>query len=150
MLERILPDQVNNEFWGYKSSSVAFLVIAIISAARSLIHMFSPDGGAESIATIDLNVEGANIIVAMFALWSLSQLLMAVFYFLGYFRYQSLIPLMYIFIIIEYAARIGVGLFKPIETMGTAPGAISNFILVPLAILLFIFSIREPESQTQH
>jgi len=112
--------------------------------------MFSPDGGAESIATIDLNVEGANIIVAMFALWSLSQLLMAVFYFLGYFRYQSLIPLMYIFIIIEYAARIGVGLFKPIETMGTAPGAISNFILVPLAILLFIFSIREPESQTQH
>jgi len=144
MFEKILPGQINNEYNGYKVSEIAFLIIAIISVARSLLHIFLPDGGAESIATIDLNIEGANVIVSMFALWGLSQILMATFYLIVYFRYKNLIPLMYIFIIMEYATRIGIGLLKPIETMGIAPGAIGNFIIVPLAVILFIFAIIEP------
>ncbi len=144
LLEKILPEQVNNEFRGYKFSAYSFLAVTIIFAARSLIHIFSPDGGAESIATIDLSVEGANTIIGIFAQWGLSQMLMAVFFLVVYFRYKSLIPLMYIFIIIENAARIGVGLFKPIETVGTAPGGIGSLILVPIAVILLIFSILEP------
>ncbi|MHA2153322.1 MAG: hypothetical protein ACXAAQ_15210 [Candidatus Thorarchaeota archaeon] len=152
MLEKILPKQINNEFPGYKFSAYAFLGITIITVARSLAHMFLPDGGAGSIATIDLTVEGAVTIIGIFAQWGLSQLLMAVLYIVVYFRYKSLIPLMYIIIIAEYVGRIGVGLLKPIETMGTAPGAAFNFIIIPLAILLFIFAIREPtqESKPSH
>ncbi len=146
MLDKILPEQINNEFTGYKFSAIGFLVLTIITIARSLAHMFLPDGGAESIATIDLNVEGAEIIVSIFALWGLSQLLMAAFYVIVYLRYKSLIPLMYIFIVIEYAARIGIGLLKPIETVGTAPGAIGNLIFIPLAVILFIFAIMEPKN----
>jgi hypothetical protein len=144
-LEKILPEQVNNEFTGYRFSLIAFALISIITLARSLLHIFLPDGGAQSIATIDLNVEGGSIIVSMFALWGLSQLLMGVFYIIVYFRYKSLIPLMYIFIFVEYTARIGIGLFKPIETIGTAPGAIGDFIIAPLAIILFIFAVLEPK-----
>ena len=147
MIEKILPEQVNNDFSGYKFSAIAFLLLAIISIARSLAHILLPDGGAASIATIDLNVEGANIIVGIFAQWGLSQLLMAVFFVVVYFRYKSLIPLMYVFIIAEYAARIIIGLMKPIETTGIAPGAVGNLIIMPLAILLFIFSIRVPDQE---
>lgn len=144
MLEKILPEQINNEFPGYKFSVYAFLAFAIMTVARSLAHMFLPDGGAGSIATIDLSVEGAEIIVSIFAQWGFSQVLMGIFYFIVYFRYKSLIPLMYIIIITEYIGRIGMGLLKPLETMGTAPGAVGNFIIIPLAILFFIFAVREP------
>ncbi|MGY5878736.1 MAG: hypothetical protein RTV31_00740 [Candidatus Thorarchaeota archaeon] len=149
MLEKILPEQINNEFSGYKFTVYAFFAFIIMTVARSLAHMFLPDGGAESIATIDLNTEGADIIVAMFAQWGLSQLLMAGLYIIVLFRYKSMIPLMYIIIIAEYAGRIGMGLLKPLETVGTAPGAIGNFIIVPLAIILFIFSIREPKPKKE-
>ncbi|MHA2047803.1 MAG: hypothetical protein ACXAAO_11300 [Candidatus Thorarchaeota archaeon] len=152
MLEKILPKQINNEFTGYKLSAYAFLGITIITVARSLAHMFLPDGGAGSIATIDLTGEGAVTIIGIFAQWGLSQLLMAGLYIVVYFRYKSLIPLMYIIIIAEYVGRIGMGLLKPIETVGTAPGTVFNFIIIPLAILLFIFAIREPtqESKPSH
>jgi hypothetical protein len=145
MLEKILPKEINNKFPGYKFSEYAFLGLTIITVARSLAHMFLPDGGAESIATIDLSIEGADVIVAMFAQWGLSQLLMAVLYIVVFFRYKNMIPLMYIIIIAEYSGRIGMGLLKPFETLGTAPGAIGNFIIVPLAIILFIFAIIEPK-----
>lgn len=144
VLEKILPEQINNEFSGYKFTVYAFLLITIITIARSVAHMFLPDGGAESIATIDLSVEGADIIVSIFAQWGLSQLLMAGLYLIVYFRYKSLIPLMYILIITEYVGRIGMGLLKPLETMGAAPGGIGSVLVIPLAIVLFIFAIREP------
>ena len=144
MLEKILPEQINNEVPGYKFSAYAFLVITIITVARSLAHMFLPDGGASSIATIDLNIEGAVTIIGIFAQWGLSQLLMAGLYFVVYIRYKSLIPLMYLIIVAEYVGRIGMGLLKPIETLGTAIGATWNLIIIPLAIVLFIFAIRVP------
>lgn len=147
VLEKILPEQIKNEFPGHKFSAYAFLIITIITVARSLAHMFLPDGGAESIATIDLSVGGADIIVSIFAQWGLSQLLMAGFYLVVYFRYKNLIPLMYIIIIAEYVGRIGMGLLKPLETMGTAPGGIGSLLVIPLAIILFIFSIREPNQE---
>ncbi len=147
MLEKILPIQVDNTFAGHRFSKYAFLIISIITVARSLAHMFLPDGGAESIATIDLSVGGADVIVSIFAQWGLSQLLMAGFYLVIFFRYKSLIPLMYIIIIAEYVGRIGMGLLKPLETMGTAPGGIGSLLVIPLAIILFIFSIQEPNQE---
>jgi len=146
-LEKILPEQISNEFQGYRFSEFAFLVLIIITVARSLAHMFLPDGGAGSIATIDMNVEGADIIISIFAQWGLSQLLMAGVYIIVYIRYKSLIPLMYIIIFFEYLGRIAVGLLKPMETIGTAPGAIANLLFIPLALVLFVFAILDPNKE---
>jgi len=144
VLSKILPKEIHNEFPGYKFSLYGFLIIIIFTVARSVAHILLPDGGAGSIATIDLTVEGADTIIGMFAQWGLSQLLMAVVYIVVLFRYKSLIPFMYMIFISEYIGRIIVGLFKPIETLGTAPGAIGNIPLILLGVILFIFAILEP------
>lgn len=149
MLQKILPEKIDNTFSGYEFAAYAFLILTIITIARSLAHMFLPDGGAQSIATIDVNVEGGVTIIGIFAQWGLSQLLMASVYVIVYVRYKSLIPLMYLIIFVEYAGRIVMGLLKPLETVGTAPGAIGNLIIVPLAIILFIFSIRESNPKNE-
>ena len=58
-------------------------LVAIVSTIRSLIHIFAPDGGANSIAGLAVDVAGGANIVAMFAQWGASQLILAIFYWLS-------------------------------------------------------------------
>jgi hypothetical protein len=121
-----------------------------MTVVRSLIHVFAPDGGAQTIATIPLDSfsrEGASAVILIFALWGLSQLIMGIFYVIVCLRYKSLIPLMYLFILFEYLMRLILGVLKPIESTGTAPGAIINFIFPPLVIILFLLSLNKSQSK---
>jgi hypothetical protein len=114
--------------------------------ARNLVHMFAPDGGAQSIATIPLDSftpNVANTVILMFALGGLSQLLIGIIYVAVLWRYNALIPFMYLLMILEYGLRIVLGTLKPIETTSTAPGAIGDYVMVPLAIIMLILSLRE-------
>jgi hypothetical protein len=86
----------------------------------------------------------------IFALWGLSQLLIGIVCGVVLWRYQALIPLMYLLMIFEYGMRIVLGLIKPIETIGTAPGGIGNFFIVPLAIIMLILSIRNYDREAQN
>lgn len=141
---KILPKVVDNKYMGLRVAQYVFLLITIITLGRSLVHIFSSDGGAQSIATIPLDTytsEGAASVVMIFSLWGLSQLLMGFVYIVVYIKYKSLIPAMYVLLIIEYAMRMVVGAMKPIVTVGTAPGAVGNYIFVPLCMLMLILSL---------
>ena len=143
----ILPKQADNQYQGYKISVWIFLLITIFTIARSCIHIFAPDGGAASIAGIDVSSAGGSNVVSMFAFWGLSQLLMGVVYLVVFFRYKSLIPFMYVLILAEYIGRIAIGFIKPLEVSHTPPGAIGDYILVPLAIIMLILSLRRPRKK---
>lgn len=146
---KVLPKEFNDNYTGRKISLYFFYLFTIMTLVRSLIHMFAPDGGAQSIATIPLDTftdEGANTVILVFSLWGLSQLIMGIFYVIVSWKYKSLIPLMYIFIFFEYAMRFLLGIFKPIETTGTAPGGVVNYVFIPLAVILFLLSINSKKS----
>lgn len=141
---RILPKTIDNVYKGNPISKYVFLLLTVITIVRSLIHIFAADGGAQSIATIPLDSytsAGAATVIMMFSLWGLSQLLMSVVYGVVYLRYKSLIPAMYVLLIIEYIMRIVIGIMKPIVTAGTAPGVIGNYILVPLCVIMLLLSL---------
>ena len=139
----ILPKQADNQFQGYKIAVWIFLLITIFTIVRSCIHIFAPDGGAGSIAGIDVSGAGGSNIVSMFAFWGLSQLLMGVVYLVVFFRYKNLIPFMYVLILAEYIGRIAIGFIKPLEVSHTPPGAIGDYILVPLAIIMLVLSSKK-------
>jgi hypothetical protein len=80
----------------------------------------------------------------MFALWGFAQLLMGLVYVVVFFRYKSLIPFMYILIIIEYSGRVLIGMAKPLIVSHTPPGAIGDYILIPLAIIMLVLSLKIP------
>jgi len=110
--------------------------------------MFVPDGGAQSIATIPLDTfstKGADVVIMVFALWGLSQLIIGIIYGVVLWRYQAFIPLMYLLMILECGMRIVIGVIKPIETTGTPPGAIGNYIIIPLAIAMLALSLRNSD-----
>ena len=141
---RLLHAVVDNNFRGIKLSHYAFLLLTAATLVRSLIHVFAPDGGAQSIATIPLasySAEAAATVILMFSLWGLSQLLMGIVYLGVYLKYKSLIPAMYVLMIVEYAMRIIIGQMKPIVTTGTAPGSVGNWIMVSVCVVLLILSL---------
>jgi hypothetical protein len=146
MLNRLFPRQVTNDYSGSVIAKWVFILLTLTTIVRSLIHMFAPDGGAQSIATIPLasfTSNGANTVILIFTLWGLSQLLLGIFFVVVLWRYQALIPLMYLLLIFEYVMRIVLGTLKPIETIGTAPGATLNYVVVPVALVMLFLSLRK-------
>jgi len=60
MLEHLFPQNKTNTYRGNPIAKWVFVLLTIVTTARSLVHMFSSDGGAQSIATIPLDSFTAN------------------------------------------------------------------------------------------
>ena len=142
ILEIILPQKIDNSLKGSKLPFFVFAIYAVISTGRSLIHLLATDGGAGSIAGMDLSVTGAQGIILAFALWGSSQLILALIQIIVVLRYRALVPLMYCLLIIEILLRQLVGYLKPVSFAHTPPGAIANQIILPLALLMLVMSVR--------
>jgi hypothetical protein len=149
MLDRLFPITAANEYRGASTAKWVFAALTVLTIGRSLAHILLPDGGAQSIATIpldDFTTNGAAAIIHVFALWGLSQLMFGLLYVVVLWRYRALIPLMWLFAVIEYSGRLLLTFAKPLEIEGTAPGAIGNYILIPLALLMLVLSLKEQKS----
>lgn len=145
----LLPSRLTEQYRGLRAPVWALAALTLVSLGRSLTHMFSADGGAQSIASIPLDTFGdaaADAVVFVFAFWGLSQLMMALVYVVVLWRYQALVPLMWLFVLLEYLGRWGIGQVRPIETVSTAPGEIANFVLIPLAIMMIVLAMRRRRS----
>jgi hypothetical protein len=115
-----------------------FIVISIISTVRSCVHLLAPDGGAGSIAGMDLSVAGASGIIFAFGLWGSAQLVYAFVQLVVAFRYRSLVPFMYALLLVETLLRMLVGRMKPVTFAHTPPGAFANYVMLPLAALMLV------------
>ena len=141
VFDTLLPVPADNTIRGMKLPAYLFCLIAIVSTVRSCIHIFAPDGGAGSIAGMDLSVSGANEVVFAFALWGSAQLIYALIQLVVAFRYRSLVPFMYVLLILETLLRMLVGHMKTVTFAHTPPGAIGNYVILPLAALMLILSL---------
>ena len=139
--EILLPAKIDNTIRGTKIPFYVFALYAIVSTVRSCIHLLSPDGGAGTIAGMNLSVAGADGIIFAFALWGGSQLLFALIQLLVVIRYRSLVPFMWLMLALEILLRELVGKMKPISFAHTPPGAIGNQIILPLAVVMVVWSL---------
>ena len=145
MRNRLLPSSFNNEFDGHSAALWLFGLITTVTLGRSLAHVFLPDGGAQSIATVPLSQYSSGAessVISIFAIWGLSQLLLAIVMLIAALRYRSMIPLLYLFLICEYVGRIFIGIFKPLETLQSPPGATGSFIILGASLVGLLLSLR--------
>ena len=145
MRNRLLPSSFNNEFDGHSAALWLFGLITTVTLGRSLAHVFLPDGGAQSIATVPLSQYSSGAessVISIFALWGLSQLLLAIVMLIAALRYRSMIPLLYLLLICEHVGRICIGIFKPLETLQSPPGATGSFIILGASLVGLLLSLR--------
>jgi hypothetical protein len=134
----LLPSNPTN----YRGPAIAVwitTILLVVITARSLVHLFAPDGGAQSIATIDTSVAGGGNIIAIFGQWGASQLLLVGALWILRLRYRGLIPFILFVLLLEPFLRSLSGHLKPLVTLGTAPGAALNWVAVPVvAVTLYL------------
>ena len=144
-VRNVLPANttVFNGFPVIRWLTVPFLVVAI---ARSLVHLFSADGGAQSIAGIDITVEGGNNIVALFHQWGAIQLILAVVLAVLFTRYPGLTSLVLLALVADPVLRDVAGQIMPVTSTTTPPGAALNAPVFVAVLALFVASLAERKS----
>ena len=148
----LLPKTANNEFEGNKIALWGFILFTALMTWRSIIHMFFEEYGFHTIANfIVLNGDpDPNLILyRFFSLWGLSELIICILCWIVVIRYKSLIPLMYVLWILEWAVRLFYyPIFKDyidpnLYNLGPTPGIEGALYAVLILLVLFLLSIKK-------
>ncbi len=146
ILDILLPAKAENTIRGSKWPLYLLILVASIGLVRSCIHIFAPDGGAGSIAEMNLSFTGANEVIFAFALWGAEQLIYALLQWVVIdgsliLRYRSLVPLMWIMQFLETLGRILVPKLKPVTFAHTPPGAYQNDLFLILSVSMAALAV---------
>lgn len=147
-VKRVLPSE---PFFynGHKSIRIITALYLLVVVVRSLVHLFTSDGGANSIAGIDISVEGGDNIVAIFHQWGAIQLMLAGLLCVLFFRYPGFTPLVVLTLAIDPIMRAIAGQMMPVTSQSTPPGEALNWPVFLTIVILFAASIAESSSNKE-
>ena len=141
-LKKVFPSELSS-YVGYRIVRITTALNLMVMIGRSSIHLFSSDGGANGIAGIDISVAGGDNIIAIFHQWGATQLILALFQSLLFFRYPGMTPLVLLTLAVEPVMRFIAGQMKPLITDGPPPGESFNGVAFIILSALFIASVSE-------
>ena len=141
MLRTLFP-AAGQPYPGGRGPGFFLVLITAISTARSLVHLLAPDGGAGSIAGINLGVAGGANIVAVFGQWGASQLVLALLQWLVVLRYRFLVPAMLVVLVLEQLLRLLAGRLKPLQIDTPPPGAYGTYVVLALGLVFLALAVR--------
>ena len=139
-IKKVFPENPS-KFEGFRLVRLITSLYIIVMVARSCIHLFAADGGAQSIAGIDTSVEGGDNVIAMFHQWGAIQLLLAALLLVLFFRYPGLTPLILLTLALDPVMRFIAGQIMGVTSNQTPPGETLNGVSFCLLLVMFIASI---------
>jgi hypothetical protein len=145
VLARVFPPHIDNTYRGHPLALWLFVPVVLLKTAIAFGTIFNGRGAAQSADGIPLDTfgpGGADAVVALFALWGLSQLVFSVLGVLALARYRAMIPLVFLLLLLEHLARRWILLVMPIARTGTPPGIYINLVLLALMIVGLTLSLR--------
>jgi len=145
MLNRVLPQRIDNTYRGHPLALWLFIPILLVKTGIALGAMFNGRVAAQSADGIPLDsfgAGGAQAVLALFAIWGLSQLVFSVFGLLVLIRYRAMVPLMFVLLLVEHLLRRLMLLVRPIARTGAPPGIYINLVLLVVIIVGLVLSLR--------
>ena len=147
-IKKVFPNELSR-FEGIRLIRLIAALYMFVMVVRSCIHLFAPDGGAQSIAGIDTSVEGGDNIIAIFHQWGATQLLLALFLTLLFIRYPGMTPLIVLTLAVEPVMRLIAGQMKSVTADGAPPGESLNGLSFVFLAVLFIASVLEKRARKE-
>lgn len=145
MLNQVLPQRIDNTYRGHPAALWFFIPVVVVKTGIALGTIFNGRAAAQSADGIPLDsfgASGAAAVVALLAIWGLSQLVFSVLGVLALIRYRAMIPFMFALFLLEHLARRWILLVKPIARTGTPPGLYINIALLVVMIVGLALSLR--------
>ena len=139
-IKKVFPKNPSR-YEGFRIIRLIAVLYMFVMVVRSCIHLFAPDGGAQSIAGIDTSVEGGDNIIAIFHQWGAIQLILAILLLVLFFRYPGLTPLILLTLTFDPVLRFVAGQQMSLTTTGTPPGEALNGVAFYLLLVLFLGSL---------
>lgn len=150
LINKILPETINNDFNGSKIALYGFYPILAMMIFRSLTHFLSESAGLVNIANINIlplidGIDPNNLVYLFASLWGASQLILTLLIIVIFLKYKSLLPLLWIILIIDILFRFVSGSIHPLTEeyySAVPPGRLSQLPLLTYGTLMFFLSIR--------
>ena len=144
MLSPLLPRQAGNS---YQGSRLALWFLGALVLLKCVIGFNSIINGQDVASTADgipldtFTPAGARAVVSLFALLGVSSLMFSVLCVVVLIRYRSLVPLMFVLVLLEHLGKRLVHQFMPITTTGSPPASIVNLIILTLIVAGLMLSL---------
>lgn len=129
----------NEHYRGRAFGWITLLLFGSLNLFRGSIHLLKADGGASSIAGIDLTLNGA-VILTLFATMGWSQLLLAGIDFAVALRFRALVPLLVGYHLLhQIGSAIILWGWRPLPV--DAPGKFGALAILPVVLAAFIAAV---------
>ena len=158
ILGRLFPARIDNT---YQGSRIALWILGLLIAVRTmqsvmiLVNGYSIAQSADGIPLETYPAAAAQTIVALFTLSAVNRFVISLICVVVLVRYRRAVPLMFLLLLVTYAAGQLVGRVIPIVRVGQPPAAVMNLTLLGLTIIGLVLSlwkrrgVRNPESSVK-
>jgi hypothetical protein len=144
ILSRLFPARIDN---AHQGSRIALWILGLLVAVRTmqsvmiLVNGYSIAQSADGIPLETYPAAAAQTIVALFTLSAINRLVISLICVVVLVRYRRAVPLMFLLLLVTYAAGQLVGRIVPIVRVGQPPAAIMNLTLLGLTIIGLVLSL---------
>ena len=140
---RLLPPSTNDAYSGSMISAYFLTVFSVLTIVPGCIHEFAPDGGAGTIAGLNLAQNG-GVIIAVFAWAGATQIALGLATLVISLRYRTLVPLMLALTIIERSLHaLNAWVFKNAAAGHHPPEHYAVLLILPLLVVALYLSLQE-------
>ncbi|MEY4953587.1 MAG: hypothetical protein RL299_2011 [Pseudomonadota bacterium] len=145
----LLPPSTNHQYHGSRYAAWFLALYGTGMIVPGMIHSFLPDGGAGSIAGMDLS-HNPTMIFAMFAWAGATQIAHGIVTLIVALRYRSLVPL---FLLVSLLERILLSLSAWVTHAPASghhpPGHYGSLVSLPLILLFLWLALRPAANQSR-
>jgi MYXO-CTERM domain-containing protein len=138
----LLPPSTNQAYVGARASAWFLALAAVLTLVPGAIHSFLPDGGAGVIAGLDAG-NRPELVRSLFAWEGATQLAYGLAMLVVALRYQPLVPLFLVTILVERGLMALQGwVLRPPASGHHPPEHFASLAVLPVAALFLVLSLR--------
>jgi hypothetical protein len=153
MLSRIFPKQFDNAYRGNRFAFWLFVPVVLMELSMGVNSLFNTRTVAMLADGIPLDrygAGGADAVIAIFAIAGLFRVLLALQGVMVLLRYRTMIPFMYLVLLILHLGSKALLLVHPIARSGVSSAHLgSAFVLVLIGMLLIGFVLSLQDKRTE-
>jgi hypothetical protein len=143
----LFPPGTNDQYYGSPAAPPFLALLAAVTILPGSIHTFVPDGGAHSIAGLELG-QSAAMIIGLFAWAGATQVVHGLAMLAVALWYRSLVPPMLFLVLLERSIMtLNWWLLKPGDAGHRPPEVYVTLALLPVIAIFLVLSMRRAASQ---